>query len=75
MRYVLYENQIPGLLKNLGTIMTLTPDFFELEFDNKRFLIIHHLPEKLLQSTAKTGKFNYIVKGHLHKKRNEKRYR
>ena len=66
------DGEIPGLMKNLGTIMTLTPDFFELEFDNKTFLVIHHLPEKLVQSTAIAGKFNYIVLGHLHEKRDEK---
>lgn len=61
-----------GLMKILGIIMELTADFYELEFDDKKFLIVHHLPESLIQSIATSRKFDYIVIGHLHEKRNEK---
>ncbi|MHA1110144.1 MAG: metallophosphoesterase family protein [Promethearchaeota archaeon] len=40
--------------------------------ENKQFLIVHHLPESLIQSLAASKKFDYIVTGHLHEKRNEK---
>ena len=66
------DGEKTGLMEILGPIIELTPDFFELEFDNKQFLIVHHLPESLIQSLAASNKFDYIVKGHLHEKRNEK---
>ena len=66
------DGEISGLMEVLGKIMKLTPDFYELEFDDKLFLVVHHLPESLIQSIAASRKFDYIVKGHLHEKRNEK---
>jgi putative phosphoesterase len=66
------DGEKSGLMKILGTIMELTPDFYELEFDNKKFLVVHHLPKNLIQSIAISHKFDYILKGHLHEKRNEK---
>jgi putative phosphoesterase len=66
------DGERDGLLHTLGTIMELTPDFYELELDGKNFLVVHHLPETLIQSLAASQKFDYIVKGHLHEKRDEK---
>ena len=66
------DGEKSGLMEVLGPIMELTPDFFELEFDDKQFLIVHHLPESLIHSFAVSRKFDYILKGHLHEKRNEK---
>jgi putative phosphoesterase len=66
------DGEKAGLMKILGTIMELTPDFYELEFASKQFLVVHHLPENLIQSIAESQKFDYILKGHLHEKRNEK---
>lgn len=66
------DGEKSGLMEILGTIMELTPDFYELELENKHFLIVHHLPESLIQSLAASKKFDYIIKGHLHEKRSEK---
>ena len=66
------DGERDGLANTVGKIMDLSPDFFEVELDNKKFLIIHHLPESLIQSIAASQRFDYIVKGHLHKKRDEK---
>ncbi len=66
------DGEKSGLMEILGPIMDLTPDFYELELDNKHFLVVHHLPESLIQSLASSNKFDYIIKGHIHEKRNEK---
>jgi uncharacterized protein len=66
------DGERDGLLQTLGKIMELTPDFYELELAEKQFLVVHHLPETLIQSLAASQRFDYIVKGHLHEKRNDK---
>ena len=76
--YAVYGNN-DGERRGLKTIFGakdssfhMEGDFFNIELEGKKILVFHHLEEKMVESLAKSGSYDLILKGHTHQIRNEK---
>lgn len=63
-------------LKNIfgaqGSKIEMKGDFFETEISGKKIIVFHHLDESIVEALALSGKYDIILKGHTHQKRQER---
>lgn len=76
--YVVYGNN-DGERSGLRTIfgaqgskIEMKGDFFETEISGKKIIVFHHLDESIVEALALSGKYDIILKGHTHQKREER---
>jgi len=76
--YAVYGNndgERNGLKTNFGAKggkIEMKGDFFETEISGKKIIVFHHLDETIVEALALSGKYDLILKGHTHQKRQEK---
>jgi putative phosphoesterase len=76
--YAVYGNN-DGERRGLKTIFgakdnsfQIKGDYFDIELEGIKILVFHHFEEQLVESLAKSGSYNLILKGHTHQIRNER---
>jgi hypothetical protein len=55
-----------------GSKIEMKGDFFETEISGKKIIVFHHLDESIVEALALSGKYDIILKGHTHQKREER---
>ena len=60
------DGELLGLKKIFGEICQIKGDFFETELDSKKIVVFHHLSPSMVESLARSGSYDLVLKGHTH---------